>query len=237
MKKENVRGPVVLGRLPTCRALPPKEFAEAVKEGGVQLVDNRQMLAFGGGHIKGALNIGPRAELSIWAGWMLDPENPIFLVLRQDTDLPEVQRQFLRVGYYKFGGYLLGGMEEWSNKALPITRMAQMPVQELNAALPPTDLQVLDVRTPGERQDGYIPGSTYIFLPELEEKAERLDKARPVAVYCDRGYRASLAASLLVRMGFKDVRNVPGSWKAWKAAGYAVHKPKERKKGTDTNLS
>jgi hydroxyacylglutathione hydrolase len=95
----------------------------------------------------------------------------------------------------------------------------------------------LDVRTPGERQDGYIPGSTYIFLPELEKKAERLDKARPVAVYCDSGYRASLAASLLVRMGFKDVRNVPGSWKAWKAAGYAVQQPKERKKGTDTDLS
>ena len=129
------------------------------------------------------------------------------------------------------------GMEEWSNKALPITRLAQMPVQELNAALPPKDLQVLDVRTPGERQDGYIPGSTYVFLPELEKKAERLDQARPVAVYCDSGYRASLAASLLVRMGFKDVRNVPGSWKAWKAAGYAVQKPKERKKGTDTNLS
>lgn len=237
MKKENVRGPVVLGRLPTCPALPPKEFAEAVKESGVQLVDNRQMLAFGGGHIKGALNIGPRAELSIWAGWMLDPERPIFLVLRQDTDLPEVQRQFLRVGYYKFGGYLLGGMEEWNNHALPINSLAQMPVQELNAALPPTDLQVLDVRTPGERQDGYIPGSTYIFLPELEKKAERLDKARPVAVYCDSGYRASLAASVLARMGFKEVRNVPGSWKAWKAAGYAVQKPKERKKGTDTNLS
>jgi len=101
----------------------------------------------------------------------------------------------------------------------------------LNAALPPTDLQVLDVRTPGERQDGYIPGSTYIFLPELEKKAERLDKARPVAVYCDSGYRASLAASLLARMGFKDVRNVPGSWKAWKAAGYAVQKPKGAEKG------
>ena len=237
MKKENAKGPVVLGRLPTCPALPPKAFEQAVGAGNVQLVDNRQMLAFGGGHIKGALNIGPRAELSIWAGWMLDPEKPIYLVLPQDTDLPEVQRQFIRVGYYKFGGYLLGGMEEWDNKGLPITGLAQMPVQELKAALPPKDLQVVDVRTPGERQDGYVPGSTYIFLPELEKKAARLDKARPVVVYCDSGYRASLAASLLLRMGFKDVHNVPGSWKAWKAAGYEVQKPKERKKGTDTNLS
>jgi len=56
-------------------------------------------------------------------------------------------------------------------------------------------------------------------------------------VYCDSGYRASLGASLLLRMGFKDVRNVPGSWKAWMALGYEVQVPKERKKGTDTDLS
>jgi hydroxyacylglutathione hydrolase len=136
MKKENAKGPIVLGRLPTCPALPPIEFAKAVKDSSVQLIDNRQMLAFGGGHIEGALNIGPRAELSIWAGWMLDPEKPIYLVLRQDTDLPEVQRQFIRVGYYKFGGYLLGGMEEWNNNALPIKSIAQMDVHDLNAAMP-----------------------------------------------------------------------------------------------------
>ena len=237
MKQENAKGPIVLGRLPTCPALQPVEFAEVVKDQTVQLVDNRQMLAFGGGHIQGALNIGPRAELSIWAGWMLEPEKPIYLVLRQDTDLPDVQRQFIRVGYYKFGGYLVGGMEEWNNEARPINSMAQMDVLELNDALPPKDLQILDVRTPGERQGGYIPGSTYIFLPELEEKAERLDKSLPVAVYCDSGYRASLAGSLLLRMGFKDVRNVPGSWKAWKTAGFEIQKPTERKKGTDTDLS
>ncbi len=237
LKKENAEGPAVLGRLPTCPPMAPKVFAQAIDKGDVQLVDNRQMLAFGGGHIAGALNIGPRAELSIWAGWMLDPQKPIFLVLRQDTDLPEVLRQFVRVGYSKFGGYLLGGMEEWNNKGLPITELAQMPVHELKAALPPKELQILDVRTPGERQDGYVPGSTYIFLPELEKKAKRLDKTKPVAVYCDSGYRASLAASLLLQMGFEDVRNVPGSWKAWKALGYEVRTPKVRKKGTDTDLS
>jgi len=237
MKQENAKGPVVLGRLPTCPPMAPKVFEEAVRAGDVQLVDNRQMLAFGGGHIAGALNIGPRAELSIWAGWMLDPQKPVFLVLPKDTDLPEVQRQFIRVGYYKFGGYLLGGMEEWSNKGMPITEMAQMSVHELRDALPPKDLQVVDVRTPGERQAGHVPGSTYIFLPELSKKAQRLDKSRPVAVYCDSGYRASLAASLLMQMGFKDVHNVPGSWKAWKALDYEVQKPDVIKKGTETDLS
>ena len=237
MKQVNAHGPEVLGRLPTCPPLPPKAFERAVKKGDAQFVDNRQMLAFGGGHAAGALNIGPRAELSIWAGWMLDPERPTFLVLPKDADLPEVQRQLVRVGYTKFGGYLLGGMEDWDNAALPLAAVPQMTVHDLNRALPPKELQVLDVRTPGEWQGGHVPGATYVFLPELEQKAGTLDKDKPVAVYCDSGYRASLAASLLLRMGFKDVRNVPGSWKAWKAAGYEVEKPKGRKKASDTDLS
>ena len=235
MKRINAEGPEVLGRLPSCSPLPPKEFAAAMKKGDAQLVDNRQMLGFGGGHIAGALNIGPRAELSIWAGWLLDPKKPIFLVLSKDADLPEVQRQLLRVGYTQFGGYLLGGMEEWDNNALPITDLDQMSVQELKAALSPLDLQVVDVRSPDEWQGGHVPGATYIFLPELEKKAERLDKKKPVAVYCDSGYRASLATSLLRRDGFTQVHNVPGSWKAWLAAGYAVEKPKDQKKSSDTD--
>jgi|GEM_PF-2387553 len=102
MKKINADGPEILGRLPSCPPLPPQEFAAVIKKGNAQLVDNRQMRAFGGGHIASALNIGPRAELSIWAGWVLNPKKPILLVLRNDADLPEVQQQLLRVGYTEF---------------------------------------------------------------------------------------------------------------------------------------
>ena len=118
---------------------------------------------------------------------------------------------------------------------LTITKLDQMSVQELNAALPPRDLQVVDVRSPDEWQGGHVPGATYIFLPELEQKSERLDKKKPVAVYCDSGYRASLAASILQRNGFAVVHNIPGSWKAWQAAEYPIEKPKDQKKSSDTD--
>ena len=235
MKEINARGPEVLGRLPTAPALPPKAFQRAVEKDDVHLVDNRPMLAFGGGHIAGALNIGPRAELSIWAGWVLDPDKPIFLVLPKDGDLPEVLRQFLRVGYTRFGGYLLGGMEEWANAGLPHVALPQLTVQELRRFLPPKVLQILDVRTPSEWGRGHIQGARYIFLPELEKKLDLLDKDRPVAVYCDSGYRASLGASILQRNGFAHARNVPGSWKAWTAAGYPVEEPQGNKKASDTD--
>jgi hydroxyacylglutathione hydrolase len=235
MKKVNAAGPEILGRLPTVPPLAPDAFARAVENGKVQLVDNRQMLAFGGGHIKGALNIGPRAELSIWAGWVLDPERPIALVLESDEALPKVLAEFIRVGFTRFAGYLVGGMGEWDNRALPLQTVGEMTVQQLNAALPPKDLQVVDVRTPGEWDGGHVPDARYIFLPELPKKFDSLKKDEPVAVYCDSGYRASLAASILRANGFTKVFNVPGSWKAWKAAQLPVVKPDEAKKASDTN--
>ena len=233
MKKENSKGPEVLQRLPSCPPMTAKEFKTAIEARGAQLLDNRQMLAFGGGHIAGAMNIGPRAELSIWAGWMLDPEAPIFLVLPDDSRLPEVQSQLIRVGYTRFGGYLLGGMDSWQNAAMPLVELPQITVHEVKEGK--DDLQVVDVRSPEEWEDGHVPDAQYIFLPELIEKKKHLDKSKPVAVYCDSGYRASLGSSLLRREGFEQVRNVPGSWKAWKAAGYPVDKPTEDKKASDTD--
>ena len=222
MKKVNAKGPDVLGRLPTCPALPPKEFAAAVKEGGAQLVDNRQMLGFGGGHIAGALNIGPRAELSIWAGWLLDPEKPILLILESDGDVEKVSQLFVRTGYTKFAGYLVGGMRAWQNAGYPLRDLPQMTIHELQASR--NGLQLLDVRGPAEWKNGRIPGATHIFLPQLAKRSGELDKQRPVLVYCATGYRASLAASLLQQEGFADVRNLPGSFHAWKAAKLPVEK-------------
>ncbi|HMP02903.1 MAG TPA: rhodanese-like domain-containing protein [Gemmatales bacterium] len=236
MKKINAAGPEVLGGLPDVPAFSPKEFQKLIAANGskgVQFVDNRHMLAFGGGHVAGALNIGPKADLSIWAGWMLDPERPIALVLAKDSDLPEVLAWFIRVGYTKFAGMLKGGMDAWVGDGLPIAMVPQLSVHDLKAALPSSDKQVVDVRQPVEWDMGHLPGAQYIFLPELEKKLDRLDRKKPVVVYCASGFRSSIAASLLQRHGF-TVMNVPGSFKAWTAAGFPVEKPAQPGRGTDT---
>src|SRR5881397_3863267 len=132
MKKVNANGPEVLGSLPRMPGLPPKAFKAAVEKKAGQLVDVRTMLAFGGGHIAGALNIGGSPILSIWAGWMLDPEKPILLVLENDDDLEKIVRLFVRTGYTKFVRYLMGGMKAWHAAGFPLERLGQMSVHELN---------------------------------------------------------------------------------------------------------
>ncbi len=220
MKRVNAEGPEILGSLPRVPGLPPKAFKTAIEKGAGVLVDVRHMLAFGGGHIAGALNIGGTPILSIWAGWMLDPQKPILLVLENDDDLEKIVRLFVRTGYTRFAGYLIGGMKAWDAAGFPLERIGQMSVHELNARK--ASLQVLDVRSPGEWNKGHVPGARHIFVPELQARIGELDPAKPTAVYCGSGYRASIATSILKPRGFKELWNVPGSWEAWKKAKLPV---------------
>src|SRR5881392_3790488 len=220
MKKVNAKGPDVLGNLPCVPGLPPKAFKEAIDKKVGALVDTRTMLAFGGGHIPGALNIGGSPILSIWAGWMLDPNEPILLVLESDDDLEKVVRLFIRTGYSKFAGYLIGGMKAWQAAGFEQAEVRQMSVHELNKQA--ARLQIVDVRSPREWKSGHVPGARHIFLPELRKRVSELDRAKPTAVYCGSGYRASIAASILKEEGFDNLWNVPGSWEAWRKAKLPV---------------
>lgn len=220
LKKVNAKGPEILGMGPLAPALPPDAFKAAIGRGDATLVDTRDMLAFGGGHIGGALNIPSNPILSVWAGWLLDPEKPVLLVLESDSDLAQVTSLLVRTGHSNIAGYLAGGMAAWTTAGFEIQKLGEMSVHELKTA--DDEVQILDVRAPDEWSDGHIPGAKHCFVPEILEHLPSVDRQRPVAVYCDSGYRAHIAASLLLTKGFTDVRAVPGSWQAWTAAGYPI---------------
>lgn len=225
LKNVNAEGPKLIGSAPVVPGLPPEGFQQAIQRGDAQLVDTRQMLAFGGGHISGAVNIGDRPELSVWAGDMLSYDKPILLVVEDETQLDWIIWHFAYVGLTNFGGYLAGGMKAWDNKGLPLERLPQLSVGQL--AEKQDRFQLLDVRSPSELKSGRIDGAKHKFVADLRHGVEDdlgLDPSKPVAVYCGSGYRASIAASLMKRDGFQDVHNVPGSMQAWKQAGFPVNK-------------
>jgi hydroxyacylglutathione hydrolase len=126
-------------------------------------------------------------------------------------------------------------MEAWVTAGLPVQTLAQAPVHELNKRRGSHDLQLLDVRTPREWDEGHLPGACYVFLGDLSRKLKDLDRDKPVLVYCATGYRSSLAASMLQASGFGEVQNVPGGYTAWTAAGFPVVRPTDTtQKASDT---
>ena len=219
MRRINSEGPAVIGHLLELHPLGPAAFKQSIDEEDTVLIDTRDMFAFGAGHIAGALNLGAAPAMSLWGGWFIDPEKRILLIV-DEHEKDNVVRYLRRTGFNNFAGYLEGGMSAWSNAGYALQQIPQRSVQQLKEA--GNKLQLVDVRSSAEHDQGFIPGAVHIPLARLIEQLGKLNPEVATAVYCGAGYRASLATSLLRRHGFKNVNNIPGSWKAWREAGFPI---------------
>lgn len=81
-----------------------------------------------------------------------------------------------------------------------------------------SDWQVIDVRTGQEFEAGNIHSSVNIdfYAADFKEQMDKLDKKRPVVVYCKRGGRSNKAASICKELGFEKVYDIEGGYDQWK---------------------
>lgn len=102
--------------------------------------------------------------------------------------------------------------------------ITMISVEEAKALLDKGGVIFLDCREPKEYKSGHIPGAINIPRGLLEFKigSKISEKNTPVIMYCKTGGRASLACCSIQRMGYKNVKNIDGGWKAWAKAGYPV---------------
>ena len=77
------------------------------------------------------------------------------------------------------------------------------------------NISLVDIRNPGEVEQGTITGAIHISLPSLLRRMNELEKNAPIVVFCAGGYRSSIASSLLKLHGFSDVSDVIGGYSAW----------------------
>lgn len=70
-----------------------------------------------------------------------------------------------------------------------------------------SNVQLVDVRTAAEFTEGHIPGSLNIDVKDETgfplAVDERLDKEKPVAVYCRSGRRSKMAAQRIATYGYR----------------------------------
>jgi len=81
---------------------------------------------------------------------------------------------------------------------------------------------LLDVRTPQERQQGYIAGSVLIPIDQVERRIAEVPKNRPVIVYCAVGSRSRPVAQALARNGYPEVYNMRDGIFGWYRNGLPV---------------
>jgi hydroxyacylglutathione hydrolase len=211
--KNKAGGASVEEVLATTRSLSPAEV-EIASEDGVLVLDTRPADAFRAGHVPGAIAVSLDGNFAPYVGAALSPLIPIIVVAELGRET-EAMTRLIRVGYENIVGWLEGGMDAWKTAGGEIATLDVLEPADLKALFvsrqAPT---VLDVRTPGEWEAGHIMGALHIPLAELNARLTEVP-AGPLAVICGSGYRSAIACSLLLRAGYREVRDIPGGWKAY----------------------
>lgn len=110
-------------------------------------------------------------------------------------------------------------MSIWSTifGACAQSQYTNVAVEGFEQAIKNDSAQVLDVRTHEEFAESHIKGAVLVdvFSPNFLADAEsKLQKDRPVAVYCRSGRRSATAAKQLSAKGYKVI-NLEGGILAW----------------------
>jgi rhodanese-related sulfurtransferase len=89
-----------------------------------------------------------------------------------------------------------------------------------------TNAQLLDVRTQEEYVVSHLKNAQNICVTnnDFQEKVKKLDKNKPVYVYCEKGGRSANAAKILTEMGFKKVYDLQGGITNWEESGLETQK-------------
>ncbi|WP_281540835.1 rhodanese-like domain-containing protein [Maribacter aestuarii] len=77
---------------------------------------------------------------------------------------------------------------------------------------------ILDVRTPEEIEEGYIPNSKNIDIylgQEFLDELEKLDKSKNYYVYCRSGNRSGQACAIMNSIGIANAYNLEGGFMNW----------------------
>ncbi len=80
---------------------------------------------------------------------------------------------------------------------------------------------IIDVRSPSERERGFIAGSFNIPLPELRIRLSEIPIDKEVITYCQSGQRSYNAACLLKQKGY-TVKNLSGGYLTWSSIEKSV---------------
>jgi len=221
MKRVNRDGPPPVPWLETLPRvdLPGLERALA---GPTAVLDVRSSADFAAGHIPSTLSMPLGTSLAKWAGTLLSYEQDIILLADTADRIRRARHVLMLIGMDRVVGQAGKPLRTaWSKVHGALEKVERIEMKDLSSS---DGRKIVDVRGAAEFSEGHVPGSEHHYLGNLAQSLQSAPRDEPIALYCQSGTRASIAASILQAQGFSDVVVAPGGIDAWEASG----KPVER---------
>lgn len=96
--------------------------------------------------------------------------------------------------------------------------------EEMQALLELDNVQLVDVRTSKEYKEGYIAKAQNIDFnsPTFDKDIIKLDKEKPVVLYCKSGGRSAKCAKKMKQAGFVKIYDLDGGISKWQHKGLEI---------------
>ncbi len=210
IKKINVKGAGLLSEIKPLARKPEL------------IIDTRMPEIFAKSHIKDSINVPIGDAFCNWVSSVLDEEISLGIVGDSQEQISLAIYYLRLIGFDEITMQFVWDEnpdKEFSLESLPLMDVVTLQRNIQDSA---ENLYILDVRTPLEWKAGHINEANQIELALLKSSIDSIPRDSRIAVICGSGYRASLAASLLKKMGYRDVANIQGGMSAWNKAKLPV---------------
>ncbi len=174
------------------------------------IIDTRKKGDVAKGHIAGSLHIENGKTFSTWAGSLVDYQQQLILIT-DEAHTEDLTRKLMRIGMDNIYGFVT----DLNKMNMVLEKSDLVSIEELKKHLDKKDVQVIDVRTESEYNNGHIKGVENIVLTSLENNLDKISKNKPVIVHCQSGVRAAMAYSILKRNGVKNLKTYSGGINEW----------------------
>ena len=96
-------------------------------------------------------------------------------------------------------------------------QITSVGARDFKTILHSSKVQLIDVRTPYEFRSNKIKGAQNInyHSGEFMKEIDKLDRNKPVLVYCKSGLRSRRAATKFAKLGFAEIYNLKGGIMHW----------------------
>lgn len=196
-------------------ALNPDEFEAIANHEGALVLDVRTQEEFLNKHIPNSIFIGLNGSFAPWVGALITDLHQPILLIAPDGKEKEAVTRLSRVGYDNTLGYLKGGLSAWVKSGKETDSIESIPADAFEKRYN-KDLNVLDVRKPGEFESEHLETATSFPLDFISENMNQIDKNKQYYVHCAGGYRSAIAASILKARGFNNLVDLAGGFAALK---------------------
>ncbi|MFN2470427.1 MAG: rhodanese-like domain-containing protein [Gaiellaceae bacterium] len=193
----------------------PEPLRELASPGDAVVLDVRLLEEYAAGHARGALSVPlDGSSFATKAGFVLSPDEPV-VIRAADAGQAELAARGLRsVGFLVVEGYVLATEDD--------ERLETLSVEDLERLVADDSVEVLDVREPHERDEGFIPGSRNVPYRLVRRCAGDLRFEKPLVTICSTGTRAAVAASALLHEGIDAKPVIDGGVSDWERQGAAT---------------